>query len=305
MTNKHFIPSREAIYALDAAIRLGNYSQAAAELEVTQGAISRHIHILEQQLGTSLFIKDGRNLKATDTAKRYRRELMIGVSRLKEATEELRAKRNFSHIRLSVLPAVSSCWLVPALGSFLENHNDTIISLGLETKPFNFSYYDYDAAIHAGYDNWSDSISHLLFEEEVLVVCSPKLAQTYNFKDLTDLLRAPLLVTPVTGLKRLDIVCGERLNTPSNKIHEFESFSSVIRAACQNLGIAILPAFLVDHELNDGSLVIAYGKLFATGRAYYLVYPNDGDHHHLNEAFRTWVLGEAKQLRDRIRQKYT
>ncbi|HAR05079.1 MAG TPA: LysR family transcriptional regulator, partial [Pseudomonas sp.] len=66
------LPPLNALRAFEAAARLGSLSEAARELHVTHGAISRQVKQLEEQLGVGLFVKEGRGVKLTDAGARMR-----------------------------------------------------------------------------------------------------------------------------------------------------------------------------------------------------------------------------------------
>ena len=84
------LPSLNALLAFEAAARLGSVSRAAAELHVTHGAVSRHIRALEQDLGTSLFQRQGRGLALTPAGQRLRETSTAAFVQLRETCDELR-----------------------------------------------------------------------------------------------------------------------------------------------------------------------------------------------------------------------
>ncbi|WP_298852678.1 LysR substrate-binding domain-containing protein [uncultured Ruegeria sp.] len=294
--NRDFLPTREAIFAFDAVMRLGSYTHAAKELDITQATVSWHIKTLEEGLDVLLFKRHGRNLRPTDAATAYHEKSMAAMRLLREAIMSLDTKNEKKNIRVAVLPTVSSRWLVPNLARFLEANDDITISLSVETKPFNFRTTGYDVAVHAGYGDWPDAHSELLFPEEVMVVCSPQILKKYQVASETDLANIPLLVTEVVGLGFLDQFQGRSIPTPKNKVIEFEAFGSVVRAAVQGMGIAILPVFLIQRELRTGELVCAWGGMFKTGRGYYLVHPRDRLDFDYVTRFRNWSLAESATL---------
>ncbi|MGA8196695.1 MAG: LysR family transcriptional regulator, partial [Acetobacteraceae bacterium] len=59
------LPSLNGLRAFEAAARHLSFTRAAAELNVTQTAISHQIHRLEQQIGIPLFVRRNRALLLT------------------------------------------------------------------------------------------------------------------------------------------------------------------------------------------------------------------------------------------------
>jgi len=69
------LPPLNALRAFEAAARLGSFKQAAAELHVTHGAVSRHVQVLEHWLGTPMFRRLNRRVLLTDAGNAYLAEV--------------------------------------------------------------------------------------------------------------------------------------------------------------------------------------------------------------------------------------
>jgi len=100
------LPPLNALRAFEATARLNSVSQAAEQLHVTHGAVSRQLKVLEEHLGVSLFVKEGRGLKLTDSGIRLR-DASFGMS-AQNSRKAVRMHRLFSVVQ-------EACWLV---GSF-------------------------------------------------------------------------------------------------------------------------------------------------------------------------------------------
>lgn len=74
MISRRYLPSMPSLLALEAVGRLGSASAAAAELNLTQGAVSRQLQVLEGQLGLTLMIRDKHRLRLTPAAQDFCRE---------------------------------------------------------------------------------------------------------------------------------------------------------------------------------------------------------------------------------------
>jgi LysR family transcriptional regulator, glycine cleavage system transcriptional activator len=124
-------PSLLGLRAFEAASRRLSFTQAARELHVSQAAISRHVRVLEQELGRSLFRRLHRRVALTAPGKRLASELAAGFSQIHRAVEAARgitARR----LRIAVEPAFAARWLVPRLGGFAVAYPD--IELELEAS---------------------------------------------------------------------------------------------------------------------------------------------------------------------------
>ncbi|HBZ94595.1 MAG TPA: LysR family transcriptional regulator, partial [Pseudomonas sp.] len=87
------LPPLNALRAFEAAARLQSVSKAGEELHVTHGAISRQIRALEEQLGVSLFHKEGRGVKLTDAGQRLRDVASESFERLSSVCADLRRQQ--------------------------------------------------------------------------------------------------------------------------------------------------------------------------------------------------------------------
>ena len=132
------LPSLNALKAYEAAARLENFTEAAAELFVTHAAISRHVRDLEDWLGTPLFTRTGRGVELTDAGRRFALRLTPLFDQLADATREAAAVGDVRQLKVSVEPSIASRWLVPRLGRFNDLHPDIELSIDPTRKLADF-----------------------------------------------------------------------------------------------------------------------------------------------------------------------
>src|SRR4051812_30746977 len=115
------LPSLHALHVFEVAARLGSFTRAAAELRVTQTAVSHQIKQLEGELDTLLFQRTGRGLVLTAAGQAWHAELASIFGRLREANRKLRRRAAGERpvVSLTTLPSFGARWLVPRLGGFL------------------------------------------------------------------------------------------------------------------------------------------------------------------------------------------
>ena len=101
------LPPLNALRAFEATARLNSVSQAAEQLHVTHGAVSRQLKVLEEHLGVSLFVKEGRGLKLTDAGVRLRDASAEAFERLRDVCAEI-TQSSTMHRSSSAVRAV--CW---------------------------------------------------------------------------------------------------------------------------------------------------------------------------------------------------
>lgn len=294
MIDRRLVPSLIALTMFEAAARTGSFTLAAKELGVTQGAVSRQMRQLEEFLGTRLFVADGRNVRITDAARLYQLQIREGLQKISSATLHLITEQGAGAVRLGVLPTFANRWLIPRLGSFTRRHPNVQIGMSMQTRPFNFSTENLDAAIHCGYPDWPGVECDLMMMEEVAIVAAPQLAGAIDLREPRDLVRETLIYESTTRKNDWkDFFQPFGINHNDARRLEFETFASVSMAAMAGLGLAILPLCMIGSELDSGQLVIAYGEKFRTPRGYYFVYPADRMTYSSFRSFRAWLLDQA------------
>ena len=102
---KPVLPPLNALRAFEAAGRLGSFKEAAAELHVTPGAVSQHVRLLEEWLGTSLFERHNRRVQLTSAAKAYLEEVGPLFEQLSQATARYGIPRTVSRTLTVNAPA--------------------------------------------------------------------------------------------------------------------------------------------------------------------------------------------------------
>lgn len=291
MPRRH-LPSIPSLLALEAVDRLGTASAAAAELALTQGAISRQIKVLEDQLGMALFIRDRQRLRLTPAAQDYVREVRRALGILSAASLTLRANPLGGSLNLAILPAFGMHWLAPRLADFAQAHPEVTVNLSTRLRPFDFATAAFDAAIHYGRQDWPGVDYLKLMDEEILAVGAPRLLPA-PLGSPQDILRLPLLqLESRTGdWGRWLAQHGVPGQRPGGML--FDQFATMMQGALHGLGLALLPMFLIRRELAEGRLVPAHGGPVRALGSYYLVWPKDRPDRAPLASFRAWAERQA------------
>lgn len=287
---KNILPSMSSLQAFDAAARAGSFTAAARELNLTQGAVSKQILTLEELLGTKLFIRQHQAVVLTESGRNYAKDVRRALDQIVSATLRTMTNPEGGTLELAVLPTFGTRWLMPRLPGFLSRHPGIHVNISTRLAPFDFRATGLHAAIHYGKASWPHAECTYLMGEDVVPVCSPEFKEHHRFDAPADLCDLPLLhITSRPGawpawFKAQAVAmedCGGM---------EFEQFLTAAQAAAAGLGIALLPRFLVDYELNRGELVIAMERPFRSAFGYYLVIPRDRTRYGPAETFRAWLL---------------
>ena len=285
------LPSLIALQAFEAALRHESFSRAAEELYRTQGAVSRQIASLEKQLGAELFRREPPRVVPTPAAIRYGRKVRAILERLAAATLEMHSAADGGVLELAILPTFGTRWLIPRTRDFYRSEPGVLLHLSTRIGLFDFEVELLDAAVHYGAGHWPGAELERLFEEEVVVVCSPELAAESDWSEPGALIDAPLLQleTRLPAWGEWFAAHGHGA-APVRGAARFEHHLMVIQAAIAGLGVALLPSFLVHAELERGELVEPLPGTRATfDKAYWLAYPERSLDLPAFERFRGWL----------------
>ncbi|MBT9246492.1 LysR family transcriptional regulator (plasmid) [Gemmobacter fulvus] len=290
---RRFLPSLPLLAAFEAAARTGSVTAAAAELSLTQSAVSRQIKALEEQLGVALFHRERQTIRLTFGGEAYAREIREALYKISAASLNLRANPMGGTLTLAILPTFGTRWLAPRLPRFLSSYPGVTINLITRISAFDFRHEAIDAAIHFGQQDWPGTGMALLRPETVLPVCAPMLRDQYGFAEAADIRAAPLLhltTRPDAWERWLRLYQAD-----AEGVHGmlFDQFATLAQAAIAGLGVALIPAFLIAEELAAGKLVPALDLPMQNSEAYHLCWPLDRASHPPLVAFRDWILAET------------
>jgi LysR family glycine cleavage system transcriptional activator len=171
------LPSLNAVRSFDAAARHLSFTLAARELCVTQGAVSRMVQALEDELGVALFLRMGRNLALTAAGTAYHPHIQGALDRIAAATRSVRQMDGGGVLSVSVLPTFAMRWLVPRLARFQQRHPDILVDITTNERLVNFSTESVDIGVRYGLGHWPDTEATLFLHEDVGVFCAPTLLQ--------------------------------------------------------------------------------------------------------------------------------
>lgn len=290
------IPSTAALIAFEAAARHQSFTRAAEELALTQSAICRQIGGLEEFLGLELFRRSRRGVKLTEAGQSYARRVATQLDAVERDTLSVMGQQGAQTIELALVPTFGTQWLLPRLKQFQALHPEITVNLTNRTRPFLFADTDFDAAIYFGNGEWSGTVAHVLMPEHSLPVCSPALLNGAGQLETQTIAELPLLQQTTRpyawrqwfdslGMKVTRDMTGPRL----------ELFSMLAQAAEHQMGVALIPPFLIQRELAEGRLVIANPHSFRReDQAYQLMIPERRVESAGLNAFRDWLLDEAR-----------
>lgn len=292
---RRFLPSISLLCAFEAAARTGSVTAAAKELNLTQSAVSRQIKLLEEQLEVELFHREKQTISVTPGGEAYAREIRDALRKISTASLMLRANPLGGTLTLAILPTFGTRWLAPRLPQFLSRNPGVTINLVTRLSYFDFRQDPVDAAIHFGSPEWPGGELEKIRSETVVPACSPALRDQLNFQAAADLRKASLLhlTTRPDAWERWFSLHGVPAQSVRGML--FDQFATAAQAAIAGLGVALLPEFLIEEELETGRLVRALDLPMVSAEAYYLVWPADRSLHPPLLSFRQWLRTQTSE----------
>jgi len=289
------IPSTAALVSFEAAARHESFTKAAQELSLTQGAICRQIASLEDFLSVELFRRSRRGVKLTEAGLSYSRRVATQLDAVERDTLSVMGHTGANVIELAVVPTFGTQWLLPRLKDFQEQHPEVTVNLTNRTRPFLFADTEFDAAIYFGDADWSGTESHKLMGENPMPVCSPALLGYQKSLTPEAIADLPLLQQTTRPYAWRQWFNAQNLNIARDLTGpRYELFSMLAQAAMHDMGIALIPPFLIQRELAEQRLVVANGNALSSIKAYYLMIPERKVESASLRAFRDWLVKEAR-----------
>ena len=288
------IPSTTALISFEAAARHESFTKAAQELSLTQGAICRQIASLEEFLSVELFRRSRRGVKLTEAGLSYSRRVATQLDAVERDTLSVMGQQGANVIELAVVPTFGTQWLLPRLKDFQHKHPEVTVNLTNRTRPFLFADTDFDAAIYFGDADWSGTESHRLMGENPMPVCSPALLGKQTNLTPAEISELPLLQQTTRPYAWRQWFNSQHLTIPRDMTGpRYELFSMLAQAAMHDMGIALIPPFLIQRELAEKRLVIANTQALSSIKAYYLMIPERKVESASLKAFRDWLINQA------------
>lgn len=282
------LPSLNAIRFFECAARHRSFTKAADELCVTQGAVSRQIKLLEQQLNCQLFSRKGPYLQLTTHGTQLQETITTsfdiirhGIARLRQSTD--------STLTISVLPSFVSRWLLPKLPEFELREPTLSVHLAASYIQIDFSVNtDIDAAIRLGSGNWPGLHALQLTNDRMFPVCSPKIAK--KIKTINDLADYTIFFDKAPHDEWKNWFKASKHPYIVNTSKLFDDTGMQIKAAIDGQGISLVREELVNDLVGSGVLVRLFDIDFISSMHYYFVYPVQRVDESKIQRFHHWLL---------------
>jgi LysR family glycine cleavage system transcriptional activator len=291
-------PLNSLRYFLVAAQTL-SFKQAAAQLFVTQAAISQHIKTLETHLGRPLFIRGTRQVTLTADGIQLLPDIQLAFEALARGVGRFQNDPQSNILNVSVLQSFAFRWLVPRLSSFQKAHPEIGVRLDPGNTLITFENDDMDIAIRYGQGQYPGLESRLLLEDKMCLVCHPSLLKDELTLDTLKLL--PMLEENSSDIRsawqHFFEVNGIKEERYRRALQVEDSSSMIVEAALAGQGMAMLRYSLIYQQLERGQLVQLFDYEQKCDYAYYIVAPGHYFKRHKIACFEAWLRAEMLDMK--------
>jgi len=284
--------------AFEAAARHLSFTQAADELCVTQGAVSRSVKALEDYMGEPLFERCHNGLLLSEKSDMLAHRLTDIFDRLGAATAEFRGQKSASILTVRTYTSFMIGFLLPNLANFQVQHPKVKVRLVSGTDSVELSRSQEDVRIRYGHGQWRGVESTLLFHDQLRPVCSPKLLdpakRPYSPKILKDHVLLHQEFRRNDWPDWLACVKGENIIARDNMM--FEELSVAYQAAISGAGIVVAQRPYFAREIAEGQLFEPFDTVLHRDLGYYLTIPHERRDVPQVGAFKNWLIQTFKAL---------
>jgi DNA-binding transcriptional LysR family regulator len=302
MPNKRYrLPQVAFFQGFEAAARNLSFTKAAAELFITQSAVSRQIKALEDHLGVALFERRARSLILNEHGQALYGVVGDVLDRLQAAVDRLKTDSRTRQLSITTTTGFASLWLIPRLPRFTSLRPGIDVRISATTDMLNLERSLVDLAVRYCPPEMVPEGAVRLFGEEILPVCSPSLLREKPLRRPTDLRDHTLLHFDYPGAVKLFMDWGTWLTAlgigklrSAGSLH-FTQYEQMIQAAINGQGVALGRDPLVKDLIQAGTLVAPFNSALVGSRAHFLVEsPAAAGKPHVRQ-FADWLLGEVKR----------
>jgi LysR family glycine cleavage system transcriptional activator len=295
------LPPLASVRAFEAAARAENFTAAAAELGMTQAAVSYQVKSLEERMGAPLFVREKGRVRLTPLGARLLPALSSAFDSIEAAFASHREEDD-SLLTITTTHTFANTWLAWRLGAFQIAHPELALRMTTSNELIDLRSGEADVAIRAGRGDWEGLEHYELFKSSFTPMASPEciaeiegeLGRKLEPSDLP----AQHLINPSddwwmqwfadNGVPAEDGVFrrpGVRLDSQADEGH----------AAMAGQGFALLTPLLWKGDVAAGRLCVPFPERISTrGWAYWLVYPTERRMVPKVKRFREWLVDEMQ-----------
>ena len=300
------LPPLEFLRGFEAAARHLSFTRAAAELFLTQSAISRQIQALEAFVGVPLFERRHKALALTPAGEAYHRNVVQALDTVREATRRLREARGGHVLTVTTTVSFAALWLVQRLARFRKEHPGVDVRIAATADVIDMEREGIDLAIRDCAPSKAPPGAVFLVGEQLAPVCSPEYLREARRGKLAlarpeDLSRHVLLILhdaarrwPWLTWTAWAEARGVQDFTPASTL-TFDQYDQVVQAALHGQGIALGRMSIVGQYVRAKQLMPLFGAEQRLARGYHAVFARGAQARPEVREFVEWIRAEISR----------
>lgn len=285
----------QRLAVFEAAARLGSFTRAAAELGMTQPAVTRQIRLLERSLDTELFVRSANRSELTELGRRLNDRISAGFDVIEAGLGEL--ADHAGNFVLAAHPGIAHMWILPGLDELNRALGEVDLRLWLFDGDSDLDDGPVDAAIRVGWGDFPGFDGRKLFSEVVVPIAAPTFAEQYGLSEhstAAEVYTAPFIHMddgdrPWMSWSEWLSHFGIALRRQPGRVL-FHNYPMVLQRALLGYGIALGWRPLIDEYVERGTLQVV-GPEVRSNRGYYVTWPS-GPPSTSVQSLIDWLLAE-------------
>ena len=296
-----------ALTVIESVHRLGSFSRAAEEMNITPSAVSQRIKTFEEQLGYALFERRVHPVITTPQGAEF-------VAHCREALDTILAAGTLHEtdardrvLKISVLPTFAIRWLMPRLKKFDSESQGIRLHISQSYEAVNFQKVDVDVAVRYGNGSFPGLDSTLLMRENLVPTLSPQLfsetfsgpIEAFTAADLEDFTLMHSGTCHLYWRSWLSEAGEPQVLHVANSM-SFDSCVLTLQAATMGVGVALANMAYIADDIAAGTLIAPLRSISSKYNGWYLVYPPGHRRLEKVQIFKEWIAAEAKNASEQM-----
>ena len=275
--------------AFEAAARHSSFTKAAIELCVTPAALGHQVKALEERLGAPLFRRLPRGLALTDEGQALLPVLREAFDRMAAALAPFDERGGREIVSVGVVGTFAVGWLLPRLSAFAAEHPGVDVRVTTNNNRVDIAEEGLDFAIRYGDGAWHGTEARLLFDAPLTPLCAPEIAERLG--EPADLAGETLLRSYRSGEWPTWLeAAGAPVPALTGPV--FDSAATMVEAALEGHGVALVPAVMFERLLAEGRAARPFALEVSLG-GYWLTRLKSRAPAPAMAAFEAWLLAAA------------
>jgi len=252
------MPTLIDIEAFLVTARTGSFSAAAREIGTAPSVVTKRVGRLEYEIGSKLFVRSTRQLTLTAEAEQLRPRLQLLVGELEDVLQGIQPPRRgiSGHLRIKSPQTIGTMFIGQSIARFQAEHPAITTELRFVDRSVNPLEEGYDVALGALPQSYTSVQEIPLCAYPRVLVATPAYLERYGTPETPgDIVKHRCLAFVPVGLSWSFQSTSGPITVDIHAVFTVNDSRLLVHAAREDLGITVVPEFLVRADLADGGLV--------------------------------------------------